>query len=221
MTRTRQFTLTSLLGLLLALLSLQPVLAETASPKALLEDVTREMIHALNTRQDEIRKDPQVAREVVEELLLPHLDLITSSRWVLGRHWRDASQEQKLEFIRHFRAMLLQFYSGALAEYLKTNHVDQNLISFLPLRQGNNPEDVTVHSEVHPPNGSSIKVNYQMHLTRNGWKVYDVTVEGISVVTTYRTSFANEIRQHGLDGLIARLADRNSDLVQAPPTGSL
>jgi phospholipid transport system substrate-binding protein len=157
---------------------------------------------------------------MVEELLLPHIDLITASRWVLGKHWRRATKEQKIQFIKHFRGMLLRFYSTALADYLNKNTVDENLITFQPVRAETGSDDVTVRSEVHPPNGQPIPVNYQMHLTRKGWKVYDVSVEGISVVTTYRNSFNEEIRRNGLDQLIARLANKDNDLVKQPPGAS-
>lgn len=203
--------------LLLLLLTARPLAADVDAPKVLLEDVTRQMIQTINSRQAEIKQNPEVVKEMVEELLLPHVDLITASRWVLGKHWRRANKEQKLKFVRHFRDMLLRFYSTALADYLRNNTVNEKLISFQPVRAQEDSEDVTVHSEVHPPSGKTIPVNYHMHLTRKGWKLYDVSVEGISVITTYRTSFASEIRQHGLDGLITRLAEKNSELVQQPP----
>ncbi|MGD8547870.1 MAG: ABC transporter substrate-binding protein [Thiohalophilus sp.] len=212
-----RYLISSLVLVLLSLMLVRPATADINEPRVLLEDVTHQMIRSINQRQAEIKQNPEVAKQLVEELLLPHIDLITASRWVLGKYWRRASKEQKLAFIRHFREMLLRFYSTALADYLRENTVDEKLITFDPVRAEAGSDDVTVHSEVHPPNGKVIPVNYHMHLTRKGWKVYDVSVEGISVITTYRTSFASEIREHGLDGLISRLADKNNSLVQQPP----
>lgn len=209
--------------LLGAFLAARPAAAADSNPdqaRLLLEKVTGEMIQATNTRQEEIKNNPEAVERLVEELLLPHIDLITVSRWVLGKHWRRASKQQKIEFIRHFRGMLLRFYSTALADYLSKNTVNENLITFLPVRAEAGSDDVTVRSEVHPPNGQSVPVNYHMHLTRKGWKVYDVSVEGISVVTTYRNSFNEEIRRNGLDQLIARLADKDNKLVKQPPGAS-
>ncbi|TDY03887.1 MlaC/ttg2D family ABC transporter substrate-binding protein [Thiohalophilus thiocyanatoxydans] len=209
-------------ALLLALFLSLPAQSVTAADepdkaRQILEEVAREMVQATNARRDEIKADPKVVEELVEELLLPHIDLLTASRWVLGKHWRTASKEQKLNFMRHFRGMLLRFYSTALADYLSENTVDEDLIRFQPVRAEADSDDVTVRSRVHPPGGDSIPVNYHMHLTDKGWKVYDVSVEGVSVITTYRNSFNDEIRRDGLDKLIARLADRDSDLIKEPP----
>ena len=208
-----------LLALCLSLPAQNGIAADNDPDEArqILEKVAKEMIQATNARRDEIKADPGVVEQLVEELLLPHIDLLTASRWVLGRHWRTASKEQKLNFMRHFRSMLLGFYSTALADYLSENTVDEDLIRFQPVRAEAGSDDVTVRSHVHPPNGQPIPVNYHMHLTRKGWQVYDVSVEGVSVVTTYRNSFNDEIRRNGLDQLIARLADKDNDLVKQPP----
>jgi phospholipid transport system substrate-binding protein len=140
--------------------------------------------------------------------LIPHIDFISASKWVLGKHWRRADKQQKLRFIREFRTLLVRFYSSALADFLKTNQVQKDMIRFLPYR-GESSDDVTIRSEVHAPDGKTIPVNYYLHQTRKGWKVYDVSVEGISMITTYRTSFANEIKLKGVDGLIESLAEKN------------
>ncbi|MFP4611467.1 MAG: phospholipid-binding protein MlaC [Thiohalophilus sp.] len=222
--RTPLLRLPYLFGVLLLALFLslpaQSVTAADNDPdeaRQVLEEVARKMIQSTNARRDEIKADPEVVEQLIEELLLPHLDLLTASRWVLGKHWRTASKEQKLKFMKHFRGMLLRFYSSALADYLSENTVDEDLIRFQPVRAETGSDDVTVRSEVKPPKGNSIPVNYHMHLTRKGWKVYDVSVEGVSMVTTYRNSFNDEIRRNGLDKLLARLADRDSDLVEQPP----
>ncbi|MDZ7661529.1 ABC transporter substrate-binding protein [Thiohalophilus sp.] len=210
-------------ALLLALFLSLPTQSATAADndpdeaRQVLEKVAQKMIQTTNARRDDIKEDPRVVEQLVEELLLPHIDLLTASRWVLGRHWRTASKEQKLNFMRHFRGMLLRFYSTALADYLSENTVDEDLIRFQPVRAEAGSDDVTVRSHVHPPNGQPIPVNYHMHLTRKGWQVYDISVEGVSMITTYRNSFNDEIRRNGLDKLIARLADEDSDLVKHPP----
>lgn len=196
-------------GLLIA-----PVQAEPTAPNTVLDMATREMISAINANQEKIKTDPSVVNGLVEDILMPHIDFIASSKWVLGKHWRRASKDQKLAFIRQFRALLLRFYSVALAEYLTTNTVSEDMFVFLPLRGDTNTKRVTVHSEIHAPSGSIIPIKYSMHLTKKGWKVYDVSIEGISMITTYRTSFASEIKQKGLDGLIASLAERNTRLAQ-------
>ena len=196
-----------LLGFSLLLLAAAPAHAQN-SPLSLLETTAHSMVDALGQQQAELKKDPLVVNRLVEKILLPHIDLISASKWVLGKHWRRADKQQKLQFIREFRTLLVTFYSAALADYLKTNEVRKDMIRFQPLR-GEPGNDVTVRSEVISPSGKSIPVHYHMHQTRKGWKVYDVSVEGISMITTYKTSFANEIKTKGVDGLIASLAAKN------------
>jgi phospholipid transport system substrate-binding protein len=206
----KQFWLITLASTLL----FSPLRAETTPPNMLLETASREMISAINTNHEKIKADPTVLNGLVEEILMPHIDFIAASQWVLGKHWRRASREQKLEFIRQFRTLLLRFYSTALSEYLTTNTVKEDMFVFMPLRGDTANKQVTVNSEIHAPSGSIIPVKYSMHLTNKGWKVYDVSIEGVSMVTTYRTSFAAEIKQKGLDGLIASLTERNVKLAR-------
>lgn len=191
-----------------------PLQAEPTPPDTVLEMASREMISAINANHDKIKADPTILNGLVEEILMPHIDFIAASKWVLGKHWRRASKEQKLEFVRQFRTLLLRFYSTALSEYLSTNTVTNDMFVFLPLRGDMANKLVTVNSEIHTPGGNIIPVKYSMHLTHKGWKVYDVSIEGVSMVTTYRTSFAAEIKQKGLDGLIASLNERNDKLLK-------
>lgn len=201
---------TYILTLGLLLLGLQPVRAET-TPLALLETTTGSMISALDQHQAELKKDPQVVNRLVEEILIPHIDFISASKWVLGKYWRHADKQQKIRFIKEFRTLLIRFYSSALADFLKTHDVRKDMIRFLPQR-GESSDDVLIRSEVFAPDGKTIAVNYYLHQTRNGWKVYDVSVEGVSMITTYRTSFADEIKQKGVDGLIDSLVEKNKAL---------
>lgn len=196
-----------LLAFTLLLVGMVPAHAQN-SPISLLQSTAHSMVDEINLRKADLKKDPQVVNRLVEKILLPHIDLISASKWVLGKHWRRADKQQKLQFIREFRTLLITFYSAALADFLKTNEVKKDMIRFQPLR-GEPGDDVTVRSEVISPNGKTVPVNYHMHQTRKGWKVYDVSVEGISMITTYKTSFANEIKAKGVDGLIASLVEKN------------
>lgn len=195
-------------------LVISPLQAEPTAPDNVLEVASQQMISAINANQENIKTDPTVLNGLVEEILMPHIDFIAASKWVLGKHWRRASKEQKIAFIRQFRTLLLRFYSTALSEYLSTNTVTEDMFVFLPVRGDTASKRVTVNSEIHAPSGSIIPVKYNMHLTKKGWKVYDVSIEGVSMVTTYRTSFAAEIKQKGLDGLIASLSERNDKLAR-------
>lgn len=214
--------------LILALLAIgslllnSPAFAETETPGPLdiLKKASDEMFTELNDRRAELSNNPAEVQKVIEKILLPHIDIITASKWVLGKHWRAASKQQKLKFIRQFRNLLLRFYSTALAEYLgdkKGEKLDPGMIKFQRLRAHPEDTEVTVRSDVTPADGKPIPVNYHMHLTKKGWKVYDVSVEGISVITTYRTSFGSEIVANGLDSLIASLSNKNNKfMAQAP-----
>ena len=184
-------------------------------PDDILKDVADKMISELNNQRVNLKGDPTKVQALVEEILLPSVDVISSSKSVLGKHWRRASKAQKIGFIKEFRTLLLRFYSSALAEYLNNNSepLDIKMIRFHPVHLEEGRKDITVRSTIKPKKGEPVTVNYHMQLTHRGWKVYDVSVEGVSVITTYKTSFASEIRQQGLDSLITSLSERNAKLL--------
>jgi len=194
--------------------------ANTASPLDVLKTASDQMFTELNSNRKTLSNNPAGVQKVIEQILLPHIDIITASKYVLGKHWRTASKDQKLKFIRQFRNLLLRFYSTALAEYLadeKGKKLDPGMIKFKRLRAAPEDTEVTVRSDVIPTSGKPIPVNYHMHLTKKGWRVYDVSVEGISVITTYRTSFGSEITANGLDRLIVSLSDKNNKFMAKAP----
>jgi len=203
-----------LLSLMLGFQQLALAADTTESPEALLENTASKMIDALNANRDKIKGHPQLTEDLIEKILLPNIDFITASKYVLGPSWDTATREQKIAFIKTFRTLLLRFYSSALSEYLNTHteKLDKSLMTFQdPGKIDSN--QVTVRSEVKPKTGKPVPITYQMLKTRRGWKVFDVSVEGVSVITTYKTSFASEIQQKGLDGLIASLKERNAKLL--------
>ncbi len=209
---TAWINLRQFLASVLFLVLTNHVMAEE-NPRVMLEAASIKMINALNDNREQIKADPNVTQKLIEDILMPHLDFITASKYVLGNSWDNASKEQKIGFIKAFRSLLLRFYSSALTEYLTTHDdkLDPKIMAF------HDPGDIsrspiTVRSEVKPKTGKPVPVNYQLHKTRKGWKVYDVSVEGVSVITTYKTSFASEIQQSGLDALIASLNERNRKL---------
>ena len=189
------------------------VQAAEPAPDVLLEKAMHTMVHELNAQRDAIARDPAVVQQLAERILLPHVDFVAASRQVLGKHWRRASREQKLAFVRQFRTLLLRFYSTALAKYLRENTLDPAMFVFAPLRGDTSSGQITVHMELHPPGGGKpIPVNYLMHHSKKGWRVYDLAIDGVSLIATYRNSFASQIRNEGLDALIARLAEKNARL---------
>jgi phospholipid transport system substrate-binding protein len=125
------------------------------------------------------------------------------TRIAMARNWRLASPEQQKELTREFRTLLVRTYSTALTSYR-----DQ-AIEFKPLRARPEDTEVTVRSEVRQPGAQPVSIDYEMEKTPDSWKVYDVTIGGVSLVTTYRETFAAEVREHGVDGLIKALASKN------------
>ena len=183
------------------------------NPKIMLEKTAKEMITALNNNRDRIKQDPKVTQGLIEDILLPHLDFITASKYVLGAHWDTASKKQKIGFIKAFRKLLLSFYSSAITEYLNSHDeiLDPSIMVFFEPADSS-AKLILLRSEVQPKSGKAVPVNYKIHKTRKGWKIIDVSVEGVSVITTYKTSFSSEIKASGLDALIASLQSRNSKL---------
>ena len=212
--RARQWIAT---GCFIAAASLSPAVAANAPDpqmaQQLVSDAAAHMITALSTEKSKFRDNPKEVYALVDRHLIPHVDFERMSRWVLGKHWRTATPEQRQRFVSEFRQFLIRFYTTALIEYTKEHDIPRDVMSFLPLRDGSSTKRLIVRSEVHPATGGpTIPVNYVMHFDGRRWMVFDVNVDGISMVSTYRSSFASEIRRVGLDGLIQRLAERNRQL---------
>lgn len=198
-------------------------LAANADHPALVDikKATYNMIESLKHASKEQRGSPSFVRDVVTKHLSPRIDFIASSRWVLGKYWRKASLEEKKSFILEFRKLLIQFYSTALSEYAVNNDIDHGVLTYLPVRNDAKDKDITIHSRVNTPSGKSITVKYHVHLTKKGWKIYDVSVEGVSMITTYRASFASELRQKGVNGIIESLKQRNAKLAASADSTKL
>jgi phospholipid transport system substrate-binding protein len=184
----------SFVGALLA----APAFAQEA-PDALVKRVSTEVMQAQAIRSG----DPVKLRALVETKLLPHVDTRRVTQTALGPIWRRATPEQQDELVREFTTLVVRTYAGALSNYR-----DQT-IEFLPLRSPASDADVTVRSRIRQSGAESVMVEYDLARTDAGWKVYDVRVAGISLVATYRSTFAEEVRNRGIDGLIATLAHKN------------
>jgi phospholipid transport system substrate-binding protein len=176
------------------------------------EEGPLELLERLSARLLEIvREEPGVVgdknrlRAITDDIVLPHIDFETLSRWVLGKHWRSASTQQRERFMEQYRELLRTVYLQALAGY------KNQTIHFLPLPKVQEGGDVVVSAQVEQQGGAPpVPVQFRMHQKQGRWMIFDVIVEGVSLVATYRTSFSEEIRQHGMDGLLARLEERNS-----------
>lgn len=191
----------------LGLISMSSARAELA-PDQMIQGVTDRILQRLKTEKPQLDANPErvyaFANELADEFILPHYDFVGMSRWILGRNWRAASEEQRAMFQQEFRQMLINTYSTALLSYS-----DQEIV-FLPYRPDpNDDQRAQVRAEFRPSGAPAIPIIYNLHRIDDGWKVYDVAIDGISLVTTYRSGYATEIRNHGMDGLLQKMADKN------------
>lgn len=170
----------------------------------LVRETSERMLTALKNEHDALKANPAKLYTLTEEIILPHFDFERISSWVLGKYWREATPEQKSRFTQEFRNLLVRTYATAMLEY------SGQQIKYLPLKTDSGANTVTVRTEVVQPGGPAIPINYSLFVKEGEWKVYDVVVENTSLVANYRSSFANEIRQSGLDALIEKLASRSN-----------
>lgn len=198
-----KFATKTLLTVLLTLAAATAGRAAADDAQTMVHQASDRMIAALKAERAAIKADPTRIYPLVEDIVLPHFDFERMSSWVLGRHWRTASDAQRKQFVQEFRMLLVRTYATAMAEYR-----DQEIV-YLPLKAEAGADDVNVKSEVRNPGGPPIPVSYSVYLNNNEWKVYDVTIDGVSLVANYRTTFSSEIKQSGLDALIDKLAKRN------------
>lgn len=181
-----------------------PVYAADPPPDQIARDVTDKIIGLLKSNKGAYSKDHQKLYAMVDEHVLPHFDFTAMSRTVLGRYWRSASVDQRTHFTSEFRTLLVRTYATALLKY------NNEQIVYLPFRMGPADRIATVRSEVHRTDGGPpIAINYSFYHTDRGWKVYDVTIEGASLVTTYQSTYAEQVQKEGLDALIASMASDN------------
>jgi phospholipid transport system substrate-binding protein len=173
------------------------------TPDVLVKNTAEEVLAIVKTDKDIQSGDQKKIFALAEEKILPNFNFDRVSRMVLGKHWRDASKEQQTAFQREFRTLLLRTYASALAKY------QNQTIEFKPLRMQPNDTNVKVESEIIQPGGQPIRVDYSLEKSSGSWKVYDIAIEGVSLVTNYRGQFNNEIRQSGIDGLIKKLNEKN------------
>jgi phospholipid transport system substrate-binding protein len=170
---------------------------------ALVRDTTTRMLEVLQQRQDELTQSPGLIYDLVEEMVVPNFDFQRITSYAVGRYWREATAVQRQALVNEFQHMLVRTYAKALLNYAGQE------IRFLPLRPGNREGQVTVRTEVNEAGGAPIPIDYSMYMKAGAWKVYDVTIDGVSLVANYRSSFATEIRSKGIDGLIQTMKNRN------------
>ena len=184
--------------------ALAPLVASAQeAPDALVKRVAEEVLQIIKTDPKVQAGDQQRVREVVETKLLPYFDFERITALAMGRNWRQATPEQQKQLVDQFRTLLVRTYSGALAQYR-----DQKM-DYKPLRADASATDVTVRTEVIRQGQAPVQIDYSMTKSPSGWKVYDVIVGGVSLVTNYRDEFNEQIKNGGVDGLIKTLSVKN------------
>src|SRR5438067_10475778 len=173
-------------------------------PDQLVQKITDEVLAAIKSDKQLAAGDKQKALKLAEEKVLPYIDFEQATRLAVGRAWSQASPEQKKRLVSEFRNMLVRTYSNAIEGY------QGQTLKVLPARGKQDPEDTTVRTQFIRAGGQPLPIEFHMRQTDKTWKVYDIVVEGVSLVMTYRSEFDAVVKQEGIDGLIKRLAQKNT-----------
>jgi phospholipid transport system substrate-binding protein len=185
------------------LLAIPAAHGQEARPDVLLKSMSDEVIAEIRKDKSIQAGDPGKIGALVEAKIVPHFDFRRITQIAVGRGWRNATAEQQDRLVNEFKTLLVRTYSGAL-----TGYRDQ-VIEFKPLRAAPGDTEVTVRSQIRQSGAEPISIEYDLAKMGSQWKVFDVRIGGISLVATYRTSFAEELSNHGVDGLIGLLARKN------------
>ena len=190
-----------LLGLSLLCLSVTSYAIE--SPDELVKRTAEDVLTSVKSDADIQAGDQAKIFALAEEKILPNFNFDKVSRLVLGKNWTKATPEQKTAFQNEFKTLLIRTYATALSKY------KNQTIEYKPLRMAEGAATASVKTAILQPGGQPIAVDYSLEKKVDTWKVYDIVIEGVSLVTNYRSQFAQEIRQNGLDSLIKKLGDKN------------
>lgn len=204
-----QFLLFLLFFVTAGLLPGNALASELLPPQQGLYDASEKM--KARVRDPRFVRDFKQFTQFVDEVIYPQVDFNRLSALVLGRHWKEANKDQQERFKKEFKTLLVRTYSRAFIEFKEWS------VRFLPLHMNEGDKKLIVKTEVLQPGQQPIGVDYRMALTRDGWKVYDITIEGVSLVTNYRNSFKTDIERTGsLEGVIDTLASRNAEALRSP-----
>jgi len=226
--RTVEIALVLSLALMLAVPSMPARAAPAAAPAAgaatsevdasgpyqLVQSAANTMLMALDAHRTEYRRDPSKLRALVDRVLLPHFDTQLAARLVLGRHWNKATADQRMRFINAFYKSLLRNYGDALLDFTA------NQMRVLPYRGSPNAKYATVDTRIRRSNGSLVSVNYNLTHSADGWKVWDVVIEGISYDKSFQQDFGEQIDRQGIEAVIKRLEQGATPAAIQRTTGS-
>ncbi|HZW87365.1 MAG TPA: ABC transporter substrate-binding protein [Gallionella sp.] len=178
--------------------------ADQLAPDELIKNTVQEVTGIIKQDKDILAGNQQKILALVDAKVLPHFDFDRMTRLAVGKYWRTATPEQKQALVGEFRSLLVRTYTRALSVYR------DEVIEVKPVKVAADTTEVTIRTDVIKPGTQPVPVNYEMEKTADGWKAYDLSIEGVSLVTNYRSTFGTAIQQNGIDGLIKILADKNS-----------
>jgi phospholipid transport system substrate-binding protein len=172
-------------------------------PQRIIQEVSNELMRVLREDRSLLKTDPGYVHRLVDELFLPHVDVPRVSALALGPYWRDATPEQRRVFQKEFQRLLVQTYASAL------DALSGWEIRFLPMRLESGETRTLVRTEIQQPGGSPVRVDYRMALSDGRWRAYDVAVQEVSLLASYRNQFSAVAQRRGIDGLLQELTARN------------
>jgi phospholipid transport system substrate-binding protein len=190
------------------LVSVKAVFADQQSPKAIVESVTTDVLHTLRTENGDIKKDPARLVSLIEQSVVPYFDFTLMAGQVLGRYWRTASAEQRKDFAEAFKQMLTNTYAAVFGRY------QNQTVEVLAAQSSGSPDRALVPTNIKSAGEQDIHVDYRVYRNQGKWLVYDVIVDGISLLINYRSEYATILQQQSLDSLIARLEEKNAAFAQ-------
>lgn len=179
------------------------VAAADIPPDVLVKDTAQDVLSIIKQDKDIQSGNSQKVLQLVDAKVLPHFDFSRMAMMAVGRHWPKATAPQRQALINEFRTLLVRTYSNSLSSY------KNQTVEYKPFKLHPGDTDVTVKTVINQPGGQPIPIDYSLEKTDSGWKVYDVAVDNVSLVSNYRGSFGSEIQNKGIDGLIKTLADKN------------
>ena len=191
---------------LIGLLLIGAAPAGANSPDGVVRQVADGVIERIESQRAALQANPALVYDLVDELVIPSFDFVSMSKWTLGKNWKSASPEQRNRFMEQFKTLLVRTYARALLEY------SGQKIRYLGIEQKPDSKLAVVKTELTSAGAQSFPVAYRMYRKDGAWKVVDVAVDGVSLVSTYRGSFAVQIRDNGFDGFIRELALKNEEL---------
>ena len=178
--------------------------AEMVAPDVLIKSTAQDVLEIVKQDKDIQAGNQKKILDLVDAKVLPHFDFVRMTQLAVGKYWRSATNEQKQALVTQFRNLLVRTYTKAFTVYR-----DQT-IEMKPFKMADDATEVTVKTTINKPGAPPVPVDYEMRKTSGGWKAFDVSIEGISMVNSYRGTFASEIQENGIDGLIKTLADKNA-----------